>query len=207
MGAAGSGAHFALLHPAQLCRECGQAGAAAVSLDLRFHLISSPARAGFCWAVSPGISFPSPAPSCRGSSSRGEQPPAHVGAGLGEPNRWASGQVEQGPWVSPIRFAVLAVGCSHLWAVLGPQPALHCMCLQSCLSAPSPLRGEPRPASLLPAPGHGALLPPLPWAYLPPRAPRPPAGVKPAPALQPPCPEEGSQLSANVPEPMHLAQP
>lgn len=159
MGAAGSGAHFALLHPAQLCRECGQAGAAAVSLDLRFHLISSPARAGFCWAVSPGISFPSPAPSCRGSSSRGEQPPAHVGAGLGEPNRWASGQVEQGPWVSPIRFAVLAVGCSHLWAVLGPQPALHCMCLQSCLSAPSPLWGEPRPASLLPAPGHGALLP------------------------------------------------
>lgn len=117
-----SGACFAPRHPARLCRERGlqlsRPLLPACSLGLGFHLVSSaPARAGLCRAVSPGIWFPSPAPSCRRSSSGGAQPP--------QPARWLSGSngdVWGGSWglsADGKRSLHLTPACSRVQPPLG----------------------------------------------------------------------------------------
>lgn len=174
-----SAACFAPRHPARLCRERGlqlsRPLLPARSLGLGFHLVSSaPPRAGLCRAVSPGIWFPSPAPSCRGSSRGGEQPPPSLQGGsrgaVGTRGAGAGGSVQMGsgPFISPL----LRWGAATFWQAPGVVPAwqsLPCP-IPACRAAPRPPpRAAPavlalKPAHSSPSPSPRGSAPPLPWA-------------------------------------------
>lgn len=143
---------------------------------------------------------------------------------------WARGSGEGGPSVLPaaamvlgsrlLRFMACGCPCVGLGSAMGAAPATRCMCWVAQqfaelswgpLLVTAPLRaagGSPAPPACLQPPSPALLPSPLDeppalaWRV---EAKGPPAGVKPAHPGSLPA-REGSQLSANVPEPMHFAQ-